>query len=485
MLNPPSDSNDCYVARSSERWPHRIPKGKMFNKEVYFKYPIYEMYGAAVLEQNGFEVSAIDAVQEGLTLEQTTDRVKSINPDLVIVQTITPTIKWDLTVAKKIKDELGCHINLIGSHVTIFHEQILKDNPFVDSVTRGEWDYILRDLAMCLEKGKSLSDVDGLSYRDGNQVKCNKSRPPITNLDELPYPARHLLDPSKYLLAHYTYKPELLIATSRGCPFHCIFCLWTKTFYDGKIVLRDPKKVVDEVEYVIKNYGAKEIYFDDDLFNISEKRVLDICQELIDRKVNIPWIAELRVTPMSKNMLRQMKKAGCIKIMFGVESGSQKILDIAKKDYKVESIRETFRLCYDEGIRTHATFAYGLPGETKETIRETIKFAKSLRADTIQCSIATPYPGTEYYDMAKKNGWLKSDNWSNFDGGLHGVVSFGDLTTTDIENAINRTYWEFYSDLKAWPRRLYRIKITDFSRYFGLAKAFIRRFGNSGIPKKI
>ena len=470
LLNPPNVNSSSYTARSADRWPHNVPVGKLFRKRIFPKYPLYLMYAAAVLEKAGFEVVVIDAAAEFLTPQQTVERIASLRPELVVVEISAPTRKSDLRVVKEIKNRLGAHINLIGPHATVAAAEILeRHRTYIDSVCVGEYFYTLGDLARALDRDTPLTEVKGLAG--------NPPRPLEMDIDKLPLPARHLLDPRKYLMGHYTYEPQLLMVTSIGCPFRCIFCLWVRTLYNHKIRLRDPKKVVGEMKFLVEKYGAKEIYFDDDLFNISEKRVIELCDAIIESGVKVPWITEMRVTPISREMLQKMKEAGCIKILYGVESGSQKILNSAKKAITLDQVRCAFRLSHEVGIKTHAAFMFGLPGETRETIEKTIRFAKELDSDTIQCSLALPYPGTEFYEIAKRDRSLKVDDWADFDGEMGGVIEYPGLSREYLRASMSRMYKEFYVRPRHIVKRIMGIRSwADVKRFLELIKGYFRRF---------
>ncbi len=477
LLNPPNINKKSYIARSADRWPHAVPVGKLFKTRIFPKYPLYLMYAAAVLEKGGFEVTVIDAAVKNYSVKETSDMIAKLKPGLVIMETSAPSRIIDLKTAASISKKYQSHITLIGPHATVYAKELVKDNPFISSVARGECFYTLLDLARAINKKRKLDKVKGLTFRQGKQIKSNPDRPLVQNIDTLPYPARHLLDPRDYLMGHYTYEPQLLMLTSIGCPFQCIFCLWPKTLYQHTVRLRNPKKVVEEMKYLIKEYGAKEIYFDDDLFNITEKRVIEVCDAIIKSGIKLPWITEMRVTPISEIMLKKMKKAGCIKILYGVESGSQKILNNARKGTTLEQIRRAFKLTHQAGIKTHAAYMFGLPGETKETIEQTIKFAKELDSDTIQCSLALPYPGTEFYKIAKRNKSLKVKRWADFDGEMGGVIEYPGLSKKYLRDSMGRMYKEFYVRPKHLSKRILGIRSgADIKRFLELVKGYFRRF---------
>ena len=297
------------------------------------------------------------------------------------------------------------------------------------------------------------------------------------DLDELPWPARHLLDPHRYIMGHYTYKPQLLMMTSMGCPAKCIFCIWPQITYRGKVRMRRPEAIAEEMLHVKKTYGAREIYFDDDTFNLTESRVMEVCEAMIRKNTKLAWITEMRVDRLNLEVLKTMKRAGCVKILYGLESGDQTILDNSLKKITVEQICETIALTQKAGIKIHATFMFGLPGETPETIKRTMDFAKELNPDTIQASIASPYPGTTFYEMAKRDGTLKMDSWEDFDAELKGSIEYPGLPKEAIQKAVGDMYKNFYMRPAYLARRTASIRsMADVLRFGDLALGYVRRF---------
>ncbi len=481
LINPPNVDKESYIARSADRWPHRVKRGKFFSNKIFPKYPLYLLYTASVIEEAGFKVTVIDAAERNYDAEETINLVKNIQPTpvLVTIEVSSPSMDHDMKFTRALKENILVHVNLIGAHATVFHEQIMKDYAFVDSIARGEAFLTPAGLANSLKNKTGLSLVKGLTYRLDGQVKVNEDAPIIDNLDSLPYPARHLLDPQRYLMGHYTYEPQMLMITSMGCPQRCIFCLWNKVLYNGHVRLRSPDNVVKEMRLLKKEYGAREIYFDDDCFNVSVKRVFEVCEAIIKSGINIPWITEMVCNNVTFDMLKIMKKAGCIKILYGVESGNQAILDKCKKNITLEQIKNTFQLTRKAGIKSHATFMFGLPGETPETIQETMKLARQLNPDTIQCSIALPYPGTEFYELAKSAGSLKIDSCLDFDGELCGAVEYPGVTKEFIRESVGKMYKQFYMRPAYLFNRITGMRsLADARRFVNLAMGYFRRFSS-------
>jgi len=436
VTNPPWPG-EGYGARSDVRWPHK-------RTDKYLEYPIYLAYIVAVLEEAGVEVGFIDGVMEEMSIADFSRAVSSIRPDLVVIECSTPSIEYDLETARAVKDSVdGTSVALIGSHASFFHEEILSDNPAVDAICRGEAEITVKELALSLSSGDDLRQVKGLSYREGEEVRVNPVRPLIQDLDSLPFPARHIVRHDGYRAAIYSGDCPTAMVSSRGCPHHCIYCLWPETLYGHKFRARSAANVVDEMEHVVRDYGVDEIYFDDDCLTLSKKRVLEMCRLLLKRDVGVKWIVQSRVDTVDREVLTAMKEAGCHYILFGVESGSPRMLEIMKKRISLERVRQAFKDCRELGIRTQAFFLFGVPGETQETVEETIEFAKEIDADSTQFAIVVPHPGTELYETCVEHGWLVYDGWEDF-AAENSLIETDHLTREEVEEARIRAYRRYY-----------------------------------------
>lgn len=437
VTNPPWPG-EGYGARSDVRWPHK-------RKDKYIEYPVYLSYTVAVLEQAGLDVSFLDAIMQELDVAAFAQRVKELSPRLLVMECSTPSINYDLQSAAAVKAALPeCKILLIGSHVTYFHDKILAENPAVDAVCRGEFEITVRELARAIDAGLDWSTVEGLSYRTADgQVAANPPRPLIEDLDALPFPARHIVLDQGYRAGIFSGTQPTAMVSSRGCPFQCTYCLWPATLYGHRFRARSAQNVVDEIDQILHKYGIDEIYFDDDTFTMDRQRVLDICRMIRERGLKVSWIVQARVDTVDREMLQTMKDAGCHYILFGVESGSPEMLKIMKKHINLDQVRVAFQLCSELGIKTQAFFLFGVPGETQQTIRETIEFAKSLNASTAQFAIVVPHPGSVLYEQVVANGWLIYKNWEDF-ASQRSLVETPQLSRQEVEQARVRAYREYY-----------------------------------------
>lgn len=444
FLNPPWLEKGREGIRAGSRWPHTAKK---LTLESTIPFPFFLAYAAAVLRENGFEVTMIDGVAARISLEEFFDQIKINAPDLIVFETSTPSYKYDLRITQRIKDKFkNVKLAFCGTHATVFPREILLDNLHIDYVLVGEYEYTLLELAQKLDKKEHLSDIKGLALKIEGRIRINERRP-LINLDQLPSPARDLTSIYQYNEAFCKYKPNVQLHASRGCVYRCSFCAWPRIMYGGaRYRIMSPEKVADEIEFLLRNYNFKEFYFDDDTFNVNKKYVEAICEEIERRKLEIAWSCMGHTGNMTKELLERMYATGCEAIKFGVETGNKDILKSLHKETTLEQIKDTFKWCRKIGIRTHATFTFGLPGETKKTIRESINFLLKLDPDSMQISLTTPLPGTLLYEEAKERGWLLTEEWSNYDGSCSAVMRTDNLSKKELEKAYRLALeqWKWY-----------------------------------------
>ncbi len=469
LLNPPWYSESGYGVRSNSRWPHT-------RKDKVLPFPIYMAYTAVVLEKEGFTVDFVDAVAEDFDEQKVAEIVQKNSYGLVIVETSTPSIENDLSMVQKIKENSSAKVALIGAHSTYFSKDLLDSYGYIDYILRGEFEYTILDLCKCLRDGEKVENIKGLSFRKEGEVVENPDRPLISDLDKLPFPAWHLFN-MKYYDPHLYKSPSVLMISSRGCPYRCTYCLWPQVMYGHKLRTRSAENVVDEIEILKDKYRVKAIEFDDDTFTIGKRRVVSICNEIIKRGIKISWSCFGRVD-VDREMLSAMKEAGCEFIKYGVESGSQKILDRCKKQITLNQVREAFRITKEVGIKDYGTFMFGLSGENWDTVNETIEFAIELDPYAVQFSIVTPLPGTEYYSQLKSKGLLKAKNWRDFDGAAKAVIVTAEMSKEDLERAFALAWKKFYLRpsyiLKTLIR--YSSSFQDLKRLIRGTGSFFRRY---------
>jgi radical SAM superfamily enzyme YgiQ (UPF0313 family) len=402
---------------------------------------------SAALEKNGYHVKVLDAPALKLTENSILNAVLREKPDIIGITAMTPTMNSAIKMARQIKEMHNDVIIVLGgAHVTLFPEETLQRVPEADIVVRGEGEQTMVELVKTLENGDSVnSQVLGVTYREKNCIRNSPARQFISDLDSLPFPAFHLLPMTRYRLhpPHGKRMPSIPIITSRGCPYRCIYC--SKSVFGRQYRANSPTYVVDEIERLMDKFNVREVTFYDDVFTLDKKRVSAICEELERRRIEIPWTCETRVNLVNEELIEKMKKAGCYMIAYGVESGSQKILNNIKKDITLEQAIRAFELTHKIGVQTIAYFMIGSPGETPETIEETIKFANKLDPDFVQFSTATPFPGTEFFNLAIKEG-IMSEDWDDY--------IYAGLRSTNYPAFVTSTLNK--ADLKKWDIRAYR-----------------------------
>jgi radical SAM superfamily enzyme YgiQ (UPF0313 family) len=435
LLNLPWRENGRLGVRAGSRWPFSSEPEKS-GYINYIPFPFFLAYATSLLKKEDKEAKLIDAIAEGIDEQKVMEEIESYNPDLMLIEISTPSFNNDIRLARNIHQKLSnCHIALCGPHATVFAKDILNKYNFINYILMGEYEYTLLDLVKSLEGKEGLESVSGLAYRNRAKIIINRLRSTMDNLDDLPWPEREGVPIYKYNDGFCGLpRPNVQMWTSRGCPFQCIFCLWPQTIYkEHKYRKRNHINVVDEMEWLIRNFDFKAIYFDDDVFNIDKTHVLNICEEIKKREINVPWAVMARADLMDEALLDSMADAGLYAIKYGVESASVDILNLCKKDMNLHKAVNMIRHTKKIGVKVHLTFCLGLPGETRETIQETVNFIEETKPDSLQFSFATPFPGTEYLEYLNKNGNLFSKYWPDYDGNYKCVVETQELSVLDLE----------------------------------------------------
>ncbi len=402
-----------------------------------FWYPTWLAQPAALVPGSRL----VDAPPHGQTVEDVLKIAKDY--ELVIMHTSTPSLVNDVKFAEAIKAQNpDVQVGLIGAHVAVLPEQTLRENKIIDFVCRHEFDYTCKELA----EGKPWDQIKGLTYHDKNREICNTpDRELIHDWDAmpsvLPVYARDL-DVSKYFIG-YLLHPYVSFYTGRGCPAKCTFCLWPQTIGGHQYRTKSPEAVGRDLEEAKALFGdsVREYMFDDDTFTIDRHRAIEISKHL--KRLKLTWSCNARAN-LDYNTLKQLRDNGLRLLLVGFESGNQEILNGIKKGIKLEVAREFMQNCHKLGITVHGTFIIGLPVETRETVEETIRFACELSPHTIQVSIAAPYPGTELYEQAKANGWFTDHALIANSGIQTSTLQYPNLSSADIENAVEQMYRRFY-----------------------------------------
>lgn len=375
-------------------------------------------YIAAYLEKkSNHETKIIDMYSHEMSLDSILSEIQVFSPGMIGFSAATPQINIVGNIAKTIKENIGKDICLTvgGPHPSTVPERTLIENPYLDIAVFGEGEETMFELSNALDNGESLSSVAGIAYRDQGKIKINSSRPIIKNIDDIPFPAWHKLDMNLYLNFNFLFNKKVFpIITSRGCTNRCTFCD-THGVWLGKLRMRSAKNIVDEMSALNATYGVNHIDIYDDNFTINKQRAELICNEIENRDLRITWNCNGRVDRVNKEMLERMKKAGCIYISYGIESGSQEILDFTRKNITLEQIRSAVKLTKESGLRVGGYFMMGFPPETEEHIKKTVELIKELDLDWVsELSILVPYPGTEIYNDMKREGLIIREDWDNY-----------------------------------------------------------------------
>ena len=363
---------------------------------------------AAVLRKEGYVVRIIDSSAIGFSVKKSLEEIGKFHPDVVGLTAVTSSIGKTAVFASAIKESFSFVSVIIGGpHFTAMPERTLSDYPSFDYGIIGEGENAILNLMKRIGSKQLPVNCERVVFRENGRIKINRPGKVIENLDSLPFPAWELLDrfPFAYRPAVFKYKrlPSVHLVSSRGCPNRCIFC--DTSVFGHKMRFHSAGYVLEEIEYLIKNFGIRDIIFEDDQFLLKKERVEEICKGLLKRQIRICWSCSGRVNSVSDiNLLRLMKRSGCWQINYGIESGNQQILDSARKDISISQIKKAVRLTNKAGILSKGYFIFGLPGETEETMKRTIQFAKSIPLKDISIFMLTPFPGTEIYGIAKSRG---------------------------------------------------------------------------------
>ncbi|MFH1591794.1 MAG: radical SAM protein [Candidatus Woesearchaeota archaeon] len=387
-----------------------------FRSDQELIYPMTPAMGVTLLKNEGFDVSFIDGIYESLSEEEFLSRLKQINPELLIFEAKTPTIKQNWRTVERIKNEIpGLKVAVVGDHISVLPKETLENSRIDYVLTGGDFDISMLNLAKHLY-GKGDLPV-GTWYRENDEIKNTGDYELVGELDTLPFIDREIIPWKRYHEAWMLHDKVMYMMGSRGCPYRCSFCSWPQMLFKKKVRQISPRKILDEMKFLIDRYGVKEFFFDDDTFTYDKKWVFDLCNGMIEQKFNVIWGCNGRVDNCDEELLTAMKKSGCWFIKFGVESSSQYTLDRINKAYKVEDIIRTFKIAKKFRIKRHATVMLGYPWETRQDVLNTIEFVKKLDVDTCQFSNPVVYPGTKLFEEAKENNWLRFNEgeWEKFD----------------------------------------------------------------------
>ena len=465
LINPPSENE--LIGNN----PSIIEEERGYNP------PLGILYIAGYLEKHtNFGVEVVDTQAEEIGYDRLKNVIRAKLPDVVGITAMTFTIIDVIKVInliKSIRPEIK--IVLGGPHVHIYPEETINISG-VDFLVLGEGEVPFKELVENIDNPARLRSIPGLVFKENGRVVNTGARPLNENLDSLPFPARHLTPVQKYSSLMARRSPITTMFTSRGCPYRCTFC--DRPHLGKNFRARSAMNVVDEMEECVK-LGINEFLIYDDTFTIDRQRVIDVCDEIKRRKLNIGWDIRARVNNIDRELLRKLKEANCERIHYGVESGNPEILKILNKGITIERVRTTFKETKDAGISVLAYFMIGCPKETRKEVMETIAFAKELKPDFVHITIFTPFPATEIYKIGLKDGIIKEDFWREF--AKNPVPGFQpkcweeNFTREELQELIVYAYKSFYTRPRYILKRLSHIRsIGEFKR---MARAGLKVFG--------
>jgi len=403
--------------------------------------PLGLAYLAAVLEEADYEVKVFDCPPLGITHKNLEGLLADFSPDFVgitCMSMIYPSALEAAAISKKCCPDALVAIG--GPHATFYDVEILTESPHIDVVVRGEGEKTVVEMANCLAEGEKIQKIHGITLRKQKEIVRTPDRELIQNLNELPYPAYHLFPIDNYRVFG---KKILPIMTSRGCPFQCSFCV-TSRMVGKKFRARSPENVTAELKWLVSEHNADAFCFYDDTLTLDKKRIFDICEMIKKEKIGVPWDCQTRADQVSNEVLSKMVEAGCQLVSFGAESGSQKILGSIGKGTTVEQNLKAIRLAKEAGLLVAISIVLGYPGETVETLRETVDFIWKAKPDDAYLCFATPYPGTELQKLINSLGWTVSKDWTKYDT-LNPVVENPNLPNEYLLQLRRDFYNEFYS----------------------------------------
>ena len=439
------------------------PQQKIIDvKQLGSKWPrIGIAYLAAYLRERGVAVGILDCKAEEIDMEGAVARISDFQPDIIGISAYTEEVHEAASVCQAVKKSHTDIITVIGgAHASALPERVLTEFGDIDIAVYGEGEETLWNIIQAKEDSE-LAKVDGIAYRGGEGIIRNKPRALIKDIDSLPYPAWDLFPLELYrgiTMPSLGAKGdsntlELPILSTRGCPYKCNFCFHV---YGNSARFRDYKKVVDEIGFLIDNYGATQFFFADGTFGIRKGDITGLCNEIIKRELHkkIKWTAPTRADAVTEESLRLMKRAGCLTCGIGIESGDSQILEDSGKGETKEQIKRAVAAARKVGLPIEASFIIGHPKETRESIQHTIDFIKELDVDMLNIAIMIPYPGTKVHQMAEKgegNYRLLTKDWSEYTKQRGGPLELKDIPLRELRKIQARCYLRYYLRPKKWP----------------------------------
>lgn len=437
VINLPgyNKARDRFCIKAGSRWSFAVePLPSPVKPLAYCPYPFMLSYTAQLIRrETDHRVLLLDGVAERLTWEETLDRLDQFSPDYIVTELVTVSYDDDIAFLRKARARFGCRIVAGGSHATVMWKEILEQCRWLGAVCVGEYEFTVLDIV----KGKVLGEVEGVAFISGRGPQKNPRRS-LCDLNRLPFADRESLREEWYRDFCFR-RPFAIMMATRGCPMSCSFCIERHILYaSSQYRTRDVGNVVDEMEMLREKYGVRQVYFDDMTFTVSRKYVNAICEEIKKRDCQMYWscMGDL-FSGMNYDTLRNMRDSGCVGMKFGLETINESLIQGVGKKLRLAAIREKIAWLHRLGIFSHATIMFGLPGDSLESMHRTVDFAHEMDIDSVQYSIATPFPGTPFFEAAKARQWLRNEGWQGFSGHGMCVLDYPDMKHRDIENLYN------------------------------------------------
>ena len=479
FLNLP-DPQGMYVNRDyCGGFGSAFPKRKGNRHDVFP--PIFDAYAASILEKEGYGVSIIDAQATGISDAQLLEMVEKSNPEVIVSRISLPSFGSDLKTCDMVKTRFSNAFYVGWGSICKVEPEAVLSKSHLDAVISDELEFAILNLVNALSSKVELHEVGGISFKANASVVRNPSVSGEKSLDALPLPAYHLLDLKSYKASESYFFPEgsrsrfvtfFTLLSSRGCDFNCFYCPYPTSF--GAWRAMTPKKVVDEMEFLVKNYGIKVFWFHDQVFTMIPERVEEICSEIINRGLHVTWACETHLKKLPTLLMIKMREAGCSRIQVGIETGDPKLLAKAGKlGCTADEVEKTMRQLHELGILVEANFIVGLPGENWSTVRNTANMIRRTKPDDVAISMITPYPGTPLSALAKKRNWIVTEDWNRYSTSQP-VMASPDFSVEEMKEAHQYLYGTF----------LYRRRLSELSRT--LRKRAFRRFFeelSTGLPE--
>lgn len=434
VVNPPGPSDSFYLREGrcmhkTDVWTSILP-------------PISLVLIGTILKNAGFNVLVIDAPAERIDFKKLKEILEREKFDLLYINTATPTIESDLSLAKMAKTANSKSVTVaFGIHVSVMTDESFRICEELDMIIKGEPEITALEIANALRDKIPLTKIKGISFQEGGRIIHNPDRPWLNDLNTLPIPDWSLVPYKNYILP-LVFKPYLYVLTSRGCPYKCTFCA-QHVYYGREVRLRKPDKIVEEIKVLKNKYNIIDFMFWADTFTIDRNHTIELCDLIIKEKLDIRWTTTTRVDLVDEELLKAMKSAGCWLIVHGIESGREEQLDRMQKNITIPDILRTITLERNLGIKVIGHFIIGYPDETEEDIEKTIEFALSLPLNFAQFYFATPFPGSELYNYCLTNNLLTCNDWRAFEQDKT-VIANKNISEERLVTLRNRAYKKFY-----------------------------------------